>query len=366
MDFSDDEMEKLRLFPGDLLVCEGGDVGRTAIWRGEVRECAHQNHIHRLRAKDGDVESEFYMYWMQAAMQLLGLYGGEGNKTTIPNLSKARLGAFAVPRPPLGEQRRIAQVLSTIQRAIEAQEKVIAAARELKRSLMKHLFTYGPVPITETSRVPLKETEVGLVPEHWEVVELGSQVDVKGGKRLPKGHEFAKGATPYPYIRVVDFKENSVDTSDLEFLKPEDRDAIKRYIITSKDVYISIAGTIGLVGVVPPELDGANLTENAARLVIRDTLRLDRGYLALYLNSERGQSEVALRAFKTSQPKLALARIKQIPTALPPMHDQQEIAAWLERGRKKIRCEERRKAALQALFKTMLHHVMTAKIRVRG
>lgn len=325
MDFSDDEIARLRLVPGDLLICEGGDIGRTAIWRGELPECGYQNHIHRLRAKNGEVEPEFYMYWMHAAIHLLGLYGGDGNKTTIPNLSKARLGAFSVPHPPFDEQRRIARVLATIQRAIEAQEKVIAAARELKRSLMKHLLTYGPVPVTESFRVPLKETEMGPVPEHWQVVELGSLADVKGGKRLPKRHEFAGEPTPYPYIRVVDFKENSVDTSGLKFLKPEDREAIKRYIITSSDVYISIAGTIGLVGTVPQELDGANLTENAARIVIRNTGQLHRDYLALYLDSEMGQS-----------------------------------------ARGKIRIEEKRKAALQALFKTMLHHLMTGKIRTTG
>ncbi len=72
-----------------------------------------------------------------------------------------------IPLPPLDEQRRIAAVLTAIQDAIAAQEDVIAAARAFKRSLMHRLFTYGP------GRVPAetKETEIGEIPSHWEVVE---------------------------------------------------------------------------------------------------------------------------------------------------------------------------------------------------
>ena len=280
--------------------------------------------------------------------------------TNLPRTRWTSLKDFKLALPPLPEQRRIAHVLNTIQRAIAAQDAVIAAARELKRSLMQRLFTYGPDP----EPAPTKETEIGEIPEHWEVARLGEVATVKGGKRLPKGHSFSEHPTPFPYIRVTDFANWSVDLTGLKHLTPEDREKIERYIITTDDVYISIAGTIGLVGTIPESLNGANLTENAARIIINDKQRLDKHYLVGFLASDSGQKQIDARTTKTSQPKLALARIRQLPVALPPLAEQREIAHILRAVNRKIAAEEQRKAALQALFKSMLHQLMTGRIRV--
>lgn len=249
-----------------------------------------------------------------------------GSGSTFQSINKGILQEFLIPLPPLPEQRAIAHVLSTVRQYIEATERVIAAAREVKRSLMKYLFTYGPVPIDQADQVVLKETEIGEVPEGWQIEAIGKLAGVRGGKRLTKGHTFSETPSPYPYIRVVDLNNWSVDTVSIKYLTPEDHERIKRYIIMCDDVYISIAGTIGLVGVIPRELDGANLTENAARIVLTDKQLVDNQFLTAYLASIYGQREIAIRTTKTSQPKLALARIQQIPVPLPNITEQRNLA----------------------------------------
>ncbi|ACY49754.1 restriction endonuclease subunit S [Rhodothermus marinus] len=144
MDFTDKEIEKLRLQPGDLLVCEGGDVGRTAIWEGQLPLVLYQNHIHRLRAKDAEVEPRFFMYWMQAAYQVFLAYQGAESRTAIPNLSGRRLKNFNAPLPPLSEQRRIVAHLEAVQEKIRAlkaaQEETDEELKRLEQAILDRAF----------------------------------------------------------------------------------------------------------------------------------------------------------------------------------------------------------------------------------
>lgn len=137
MDFSKEEVSRLALRPGDLLVCEGGEVGRTAIWKGEVETCLYQNHIHRLRQREDEVVPEFYMFWMEAAFKVFGLYKGQESKTAIPNLSSGRLNQFKIPLPSFEEQKRFVVYLQNIrektiniQKIQEETEKEVEKLRE--------------------------------------------------------------------------------------------------------------------------------------------------------------------------------------------------------------------------------------------
>jgi len=178
----------------------------------------------------------------------------------------------------------------------------------------------------EDSRPGYKQTEIGEIPEKWKIVSIGDITDIKGGKRLPKGHRFSKKPTLFPYIRVADFANGSIKLGNIKYLTAKDAEKLKRYKITSKDIYISIAGTIGLVGTIPHQLDGANLTENASRIIIRNKNELNKNFLAAYLSSEIGQHEIDKKTTKTSQPKLALKRIKQILMPIPSISEQSKTA----------------------------------------
>jgi len=135
MNFSKEEEEKLSLNYGDLLVCEGGAVGRTAMWKDELKNCYYQNHLHRVRVNE-KISSHFLLHWLDYALEYTSLYFGRANTTTIPNLSKSKLQMFEIPLPDVDEQNIIFKTLELFDRKIEAtQEKLFVYQNLFKTSL---------------------------------------------------------------------------------------------------------------------------------------------------------------------------------------------------------------------------------------
>lgn len=161
------------------------------------------------------------------------------------------------------------------------------------------------------------------------MITIGDIAEVKGGKRLPKGKLVQEVPTSHRYIRVTDFTSSGVNEKQVKYIDDETQSKISRYTISTDDVYISIAGTIGLVGQVPESLNGANLTENAAKICnIKDNY--SSKYITYFLKSDEGKHHIKSRIVGTSQPKLALFRIKDIPLPKVDVQDQHKIAGVLE------------------------------------
>ncbi|MGH7604305.1 MAG: restriction endonuclease subunit S [Gemmatimonadaceae bacterium] len=139
------ELPARLLRPGDLLVCEGGEIGRSAVWEGQVEVMAFQNHIHCLRPKANDVLPRFYVFFLQSAFTQLGIFEGAGNKTTIPNLSRTRLANLLVPHPPLDVQQRVTSSLSLIREGVRVHERTSHLFDRLFQSVLRKLIT-GEIP----------------------------------------------------------------------------------------------------------------------------------------------------------------------------------------------------------------------------
>ncbi len=141
-------------------------------------------------------------------------FRSQRDRSAQPHLNRQQLETTRIPLPPSGEQRAIAHILHTVQRAKEATEQTIAAARQLKASLMRHLFTYGPVPVKQADRVQLRETEIGPIPEYWPLKLLRDIADVvSGGTPSKSRQDFWAG--PIPWASPKDMKKTFLgDTED--------------------------------------------------------------------------------------------------------------------------------------------------------
>ena len=160
------------------------------------------------------------------------------------------------------------------------------------------------------------------IPKSWEWTRLSTIAKILGGKRIPAGRKLTAENTGHVYIRVSDMKDGTVIQNGLLYVPEDIFNSISKYIIKKEDVFITVAGTIGRIGKIPPELDGANLTENADRLVFSS---LNQDWMIFLLQSSFIQNQIAEVTTKVGQPKLAIARIEKLLIPLPPLNEQTRI-----------------------------------------
>ena len=269
-----------------------------------------------------------------------------------PRTSWPSLREFRLSLPPLPEQKKIAHILSTVQRAIEAQERIIQTTTELKKALMHNLFTEG------LRNEPQKQTEIGPVPESWAVVEIGDL-----GKCVT-------GSTPK--TKVASF----YDPPSEDFIAPADLGA-RRYVYDSEKkispegmktirpipknavMCVCIGSSIGKVGMSYREQSATNQQINS--IICKKGRDPEFVY---YLLSYRWEYWKSFATFGPV-PILSKGRFTSIAVAIPSaIEDQQAIAKPLVALEAKVEVAEKKVAALQDLFRTLLHELMTAKTRV--
>ena len=325
-----------------------------------------------------DFFNEYLFYFLMSQKQAF-IKRGEGGAQ--PNISKEKIISTLMPVPPVEEQHRIIKKLKILLPVIEKYANAEIAVDKLnkdftealKRSILQWAVQGKLVPqdpsdepaeilleriraekqrLVKEGKIKKNKHESVIfrrdnshyekldgnerciddeipfdIPESWCWTRLHNIVSVLGGKRIPAGRRLTTENTGHVYIRVSDMKDGWVSTENLQYVPKDIFPSISRYIINAEDVFITVAGTIGRVGKIPPELDGANLTENADRLVFAI---LNQDWLILELQSPLIQTKIIEATTKVGQPKLAIARIENLLIALPPLAEQCRIVEKMQ------------------------------------
>ncbi|MCI6196750.1 MAG: restriction endonuclease subunit S [Prevotella sp.] len=240
----------------------------------------------------------------------------------INNLKIKDIQKYIIPIIPIDEQRRIVSYLDSSFKLID----------EIKNKALKSL--------TEAKALFQSALAEAMEPkEGWEEKTLGEIAEIKGGKRVPKGYKLLTEPTNHKYIRVADFNDfGSITLENIQYISDEVYNQIKRYTISSKDVYISIAGTIGKSGIIPKELEGANLTENACKLVLDSCAY--KYFVYYFTKSALFLNQIKKLTMISAQPKLALTRLATVNIPLPNLSTQKRIVSHLDKLSSKVRAIE--------------------------
>jgi type I restriction enzyme S subunit len=268
-----------------------------------------------------------WLYYFLSRVDLRAL----NEATGVPSLSRDRLYKIVVEKPPGPEQSKIAEVLSTVDQAIEQTEALIAKQQRIKTGLMQDLLTrgideHGNLRSEQTHE--FKDSSLGRVPAAWDVVHLNqcaaTDAPICYGILMP-GRGYDNGV---PVIKVKDIFDGRILQDSLLLTDPRIDRKYRRSRLRAGDLLITIRGTTGRVAVVPPELDRANITQDTARIRLADEFSTRFFYYTL--QSRVVQDQVALHTIGQAVKGINIGDVKRMSVILPSLGEQNQIADRLE------------------------------------
>ena len=289
-----------------------------------------------------------------------------------------------VPQNPKDEpaQKLLERIAASRNGGVSPWSEAIGSSKNSKKSLSTSLR--GPCKGTKQSKNPTSRIyrengvwyeQVGTVtpkdisdeipfeiPENWAWCRVSQVMDVKGGKRIPLGNSWMKTVTKHIYIRV-----STIIDRDLRYISDDVYEKIKNYTISKNDLYITVAGTIGAVGIVPEKFDNMNLTENADKIT---NICIDKDFIVKCFNSPFVQSQFKALTNQMAQPKLSIRNVLTTLFPLPPLAEQKRIVAKLEQvlplaeeyGAAQEQLDKLNKELPEALKKSILQEAIQGKL----
>ena len=283
---------------------------------------------------------------------------GLARGTTVRNLDKNGFLQLELALPPSGEQRKIANILSSVDKAIESTQAVIDQLQVVKKAMMAELLTRG-LPGRHTR---FKQTEIGEVPQEWQVVSLDSCIEpgrpVCYGILMPgKGHPGG-----VPVVKVKDIKNGFVDEADILLTTPELDEQYRRSRLREGDVLLTIRGTTGRVARVPKSLHDANITQDTARLTIRADL--DRDFIYYALQGLDLQRQIQEQTRGQAVKGINIGDVRQLRVPLPNRGEQGAMAELFESFVRLDTDNRQELAELRRVKFALLSALLTGEVRV--
>ena len=339
-----------KLLPPDsvLIALTGATTGRVGYL---AIPCSTNQSVVGILPNDNHDSCFLFYYLMSIRDYVLKQASGAAQ----PHINKQIVDDIQVTFPPLPEQRAIAHVLRTVQQAKEATQKVIDATRQLKQSMMTHLFTCGPVPIQEA----------GELPASWSLRSLGEIAELI---QYGTSSRCADNVDSTPVIRIPNVIGGVIDSTDLKYLNATDSE-IDRFQLKEGDIlFVRTNGQkryVGRSAVYQGEPNGALFASYLIRVRV-DSSQAVPEFLNIYVETAQGKEMLSGRAINSADGKYNIntQTIREVMVPIPSLSEQRGIIEQMRILRNKLDCEGKRLESLQIIFKSLLHNLMTSKVRL--
>ncbi|WP_172198073.1 restriction endonuclease subunit S [Saccharibacillus qingshengii] len=302
-----------------------------------------------------NISLDFYSYCFQSQgfqEELLNLQSGStGSRMRVTPKDTLNI---EVPLPTINEQQKIAEILSSVDEAIEKTEAIIKQTETVKKGLMKELLTKG------IGHTEFKQTEVGQMPKAWEVKSLKETTE-----KIQDGTHFSPKTVEEGvlYVTSRNIRPFKFDWNTTEYISQEDHEKIyKRCNVKRGDVLLTKDGANtgnALVNTIDEEF---SLLSSVC--FIRCSEVLNNMFLCQYLNSEMFRKEMALKMTGNAIKRLTLTIINNLKIPFPSIEEQNHIAQILCSFDQRREVEEQRLNKLSNLKKSLMQSLLTGKVRV--
>jgi type I restriction enzyme S subunit len=298
--------------PGTVLMTSRATIGFAAI--NTVPMTTNQGFI---TFKAGErLDPAFLLHWLTASRSdLVAAAGG----STFKELSRGTAKLLPILLPPLGEQRRIAEVLRSVDEAIARTKVAVKHASHAIDGMLQRLFVEG------IGHADFKDGHSTPMPASWDEKSLGelSATPITYGVVQP-GPNVADGI---PFVRGGDFPNGKIDIAALRKIGKDVASQYGRTQLRGGEIVVSLVGYPGACAIVPDALAGANIARQAA--LIRPSKEVDARYLYQFIRSPIGQARLKKETIGSAQQVINLRDLKEVIVAVPPKREQEQIAAIL-------------------------------------
>ena len=334
---------------GDVLLSVRAPVGDVNVATGD---CAIGRGVSAIRASSRS--DPWFLYF--ALLYVKPTLESRATGSTFASVNKATLLDLDIPFPDKSEQVEIGLFLSGLISQIKQEAVALAIAQDLKRAAMRSLFTHGLRGEAQ------KETEIGPVPESWNIVNLGALGRIGNGSTPKKANSAYWTDGKYPWITSAKVYDREVTQAD-QFVTTRALSECHLPRVHPGAVLIAITGqgkTLGHCAVLRIE---ATLNQHLAYVAL-DQSRMDSVLVRGYLETQYDYLRQVGAGGGSTKGALTCGFLRDLPVPVPPMNEQREIAAILNAIDRKIDLHRKKRAVLDDLFKVLLHKLMTGEIRV--
>jgi len=299
-----------------------------------------------------------YLYYFIKNEHLFKLIDGLSQRTSgQTGIDMEVLKRYIIPIPPRDEQEKIASILSTVDEQIDNVDGLIKKNKELKKGLMQQLLTKG------IGHTKFKKTEIGEIPEEWEVKLLGELSQFIGSGVTPKGGENVYKDSGIPFIRSQNVYPNRLILENVVFIDEAQHEKMKRTEVMERDVLLNITGaSIGRCTDVPVGFYKGNVNQHVC--IIRLNEYANERFISTTINSPLVKKQIDSFNGGSSREGLNFQQVRAIKIGVPGIKEQVRIATIISEVDNKIEEYEVNKKKLERLKKGLMQQLLTGKIRV--